>query len=103
MGGTMMVEAASAEVTQPIIQAITNAGYGASVAGEKKTEEVPADAAMKGMKIRIIASAVFLVILMYFTMGHMVGLPEPHWYHGSENAVVAALLQFLLTLPVVVS
>lgn len=38
---------------------------------------------------------------MYFTMGHMVGLPQPHWYHGTENAMVAALLQFFLTLPVV--
>ena len=39
------------------------------------------------------------MILMYFTMGHMVGLPAPHWYHGLENALVAALLQFFLTLP----
>ena len=102
MGGTMMVEAESADVAQPIIQAMTNAGYGAAVAGEKKTEPVPADTAVKETKTRIIVSAVFLVVLMYFTMGHMVGLPEPHWYHGTENAVVAALLQFLLTLPVVV-
>ena len=36
---------------------------------------------------------------MYFTMGHMAGLPLPHWYHGRENALVAALLQFFLTLP----
>lgn len=38
---------------------------------------------------------------MYFTMGHMIGLPAPHWYHGVKNALVAALLQFFLTLPVV--
>ncbi|MBR4017224.1 MAG: heavy metal translocating P-type ATPase, partial [Oscillospiraceae bacterium] len=38
---------------------------------------------------------------MYFTMGHMVGLPVPGWYHGAENALVAALLQLLLTVPVV--
>ena len=56
---------------------------------------------MKEMKTRIIWSSVFLAILMYFTMGHMVGLPAPHWYHGSENALVAALLQFFLTLPAV--
>ena len=53
------------------------------------------------MKLRIAGSFFFLVILMYFTMGHMVGLPAPHWYHGTENALVAALLQLFLTLPVV--
>ena len=102
MGGTMVVQAASETVTQPIIQAVVKAGYGAAVAGEKKAENAPADTALKEMKTRIIASAVFLVILMYFTMGHMVGLPQPHWYHGTHNALVAALVQFLLTLPVVV-
>ena len=50
------------------------------------------------MKIRIIGSGVSLLVLMYFTMGDMVGLPVPHWYHGMENALVAALLQLLLTL-----
>ena len=99
MGGTMTVEAQSEAVVQPIVTAITAAGYGAALAGEKKpaAQENP----MKEMKTRIIGSSVFLVILMYFTMGHMVGLPEPHWYHGKENAVVAALLQLLLTLPAV--
>lgn len=56
---------------------------------------------MKEMKKRIIGSAICLVVLMYFTMGHMIGLPAPHWYHGVKNALVAALLQFFLTLPVV--
>jgi len=102
LGGSMMVTARDASVTEPIITAIVNAGYGASLAGEKeKKQEVPADNALKEMKKRIVFSFGFLVVLMYFTMGHMVGLPEPHWYHGAENAVVAALLQLMLTLPVV--
>ncbi len=101
MGGTMTVEAASDEVKDLIIAAVTAAGYGADPAGEKRAEPAPADNGLKEMKTRIIGSAVFLVILMYFTMGHMVGLPLPHWYHGTENALVAALLQFLLTLPAV--
>ena len=101
MGGSMMVWAEDESVVQPIIQAVTNAGYGASLPGEKKEETAPADAAQKQMKTRIIGSFVFLAILMYFTMGHMVGLPVPHWYHGTENALVAALLQFFLTLPAV--
>ncbi len=102
LAGTMVVEAQT-DVTEQIVKAVQNAGYGASLAGEKKKEEkkqeVPADAALKEMKKRIIGSAVCLVVLMYFTMGHMLGLPVPHWYHGKENAVVAALLQLFLTLP----
>ncbi len=101
MGGTMTVEAASEEVCDPIIAAVTAAGYDASVAGRKQETPAPTDNGLKEMKKRIIGSAIFLVILMYFTMGHMVGLPMPHWYHGRENALVAALLQFLLTLPAV--
>ena len=100
LGGTMTVLADEA-LTETIIQAVTNAGYGASIAGEKKQEKAPADKTLKEMKTRIIGSAVFLVILMYFTMGHMVGLPMPRFVHGKENAVVAALLQLCLTLPTV--
>jgi len=103
LGGTMVVEAQSADVTDTIIKAVTDAGYGATLAGQKKSaeKENKPDSNLREMKKRIIGSAVFLVILMYFTMGHMVGLPVPHWYHGRENAVVAALLQLLLTLPAV--
>ena len=100
MGGSMAVWAESEAVAQPIIQAVTDAGYGAALPGEKK-EIQSVDTGEKQMKTRIILSAIFLAVLMYFTMGHMVGLPAPHWYHGRENAMVAALLQLLLTLPVV--
>ena len=102
LGGSMQVEA-SEDVSAAIITAVTKAGYGASVPGEersaKKEEKNPQQDALKEMKKRIIGSSVCLVILMYFTMGHMVGLPAPHWYHGRENALVAALLQLFLTLP----
>ena len=103
LAGTMNVEAESAEVVPQIIKAVGDAGYGAFLPGKKqeKAEEAKPDAALKEMKLRIIGSSVFLVILMYFTMGHMVGLSAPHWYHGTENALVAALLQFFLTLPAV--
>ncbi len=103
LAGTMVVEVQSEAVAKNIVQAVTDAGYGASLAGEEKVPEKEAkpDAALKEMKTRIVWSFVFLGILMYFTMGHMVGIPAPDWYHGAENAVVAALLQLLLTLPVV--
>ena len=98
LAGKMTVEAAS-DVSQDIEKAVTSAGYGIARPGESKQEVTPADEALKQMKQRIIGSAVFLVILMYFTMGHMVGLPLPGWYH--HNPMNAALLQFLLTLPAV--
>ena len=103
LAGTMMVETADTAVPEIIIREIQRAGYGAALAGEKqKQEEEPKqNDALREMKIRIIGSGIFLIILMYFTMGHMVGIPAPHWYHGQENALVAALLQFFLTLPAV--
>ena len=103
LAGTMQVETENPEIASHIIRAVQKAGYGASVPGEQKTagkeEKKPAEDAMKEMKKRIIGSSICLIVLMYFTMGHMVGLPAPHWYHGPENALVAALLQFFLTLP----
>ncbi len=102
LGGTMTVNAENEAVAAEIIQAVTNAGYGASLAGEKAVKKPEEKSDLKEMKIRIIGSAVFLVILMYFTMGHMVGLPVPGWYHGQENGLVAGLLQFLLTLPILI-
>ena len=102
LAGTMVVDAENQQAIEAVIQAVKDSGYGAFVPGKKQeTQAAPRDNALKEMKKRIIGSAVFLVILMYFTMGHMIGLPEPHWYHGTENAMVAALLQFFLTLPVV--
>ena len=101
LAGTMQVEAQSEAVVPAIEKAVQDAGYGAHLPGdEEKTQEtLPAEKQSREMKIRILGSAVSLVILMYFTMGHMVGLPAPGWYHGRENALVAALTQFFLTLP----
>ena len=103
LAGSMVVDLEDETVVSRIVSAVQKAGYGAAPVGQqvKKAAEPKPDDAMKGMKQRIIGSFVFLGVLMYFTMGHMVGLPAPHWYHGTENALVAALLQFFLTLPVV--
>ncbi len=101
LAGTMQVEAEE-DVCPAIIKAVQDAGYNAFIPGEKKAADVEksrAEDESKAVLRRIIGSGICLVILMYFTMGHMVGLPAPHWYHGLENALVAALLQFFLTLP----
>ena len=99
MGGTMTVQA-EGDVATAVTQAVVNAGYGAHLAGEKAP--APVQAEEKNKQIRLIASGVFLLILMYFTMGHMLGIPVPTWYHGAENSLVAALLQLCLTLPVII-
>ena len=102
LAGTMQVEAADMSVVTAILEAVSNAGYAASVAGEKekKQKSVPVDES-RTIMCRILMSAALLVNLMYFTMGHMIGLPLPSWYHGQQNALTAALLQLFLTLPVV--
>ncbi len=103
LAGSMVVEAADDSVAPAIVSAVSAAGYEASLPGEKKVnqEKTPGQNPMREMKIRIIGSFICLTILMYFTMGHMVGLPVPSWYHGTKNALVATLLQLFLTLPAV--
>ena len=98
LAGTMNVEAADSSVASAVETAVKNAGYGAALAGgARPPKEVPEDP-LKAMKQRIIWSGVLLAVLMYFTMGHMVGLSVPAWYH--DNPMTAALWQLLLTVPV---
>lgn len=96
LAGTMQAELDTMDTAKALMAAVENAGYHAFLPGETKKE--PENGELKEMKRRILGSVVSLIVLMYFTMGHMVGLPVPRWYHGLENAVVAALLQFFLTL-----
>ena len=101
LAGTMTLETETASAAQEVIKAVQNAGYEAEIFGDSKKEKRSLNFDYTQMKSRIIVSAVFLVILMYFTMGHMLGLPVPDWYHGLENLLIAAMLQLILTLPVV--
>ena len=101
LAGKMIVQTDNPAVTELIITAVNNAGYVATISGNKKAATVPNKDTSCEMKYRIIFSFAFLVILMYFTMGHMIGLPMPAWCHGTENALVVGLLQLFLTLPVV--
>ena len=101
LAGKMLVEADNIAVADEIISAVKRAGYGANLSGEKKVQAPDKTFVLREMKIRWIGSAVCLIALMYFTMGHMIGLPLPAWYHGQENAMVAILVQLFLTLPIV--
>ena len=100
LAGTMSVEADSADVTQSIIRAVNSAGYEARIPDDSP-KQAKSDDTLKQMKIRFIGSMIFLLPLMYFTMGHMIGAPLPSWYRGTENAIVAVLVQLFLTLPVI--
>ena len=91
-----------------IVKAIKDAGYDASpvVSGTRtaaKVEETTnhVEEEIKSMKTRVIISFIFLIPLMYVSMGHMVGLPFLGWVIGPENAISFAFTQLLLTLPVV--
>lgn len=97
---------------EDIINAVNNIGYGASLSSrdnrksnaatqwdERKKNEAEK---LKSMRLRLISSVVFLVILMYVAMGHMLSLPLPSFLHGTENALVNAITQMLLTIPVMI-
>lgn len=98
LAGKMTVEAENETVAENIIAAVSATGYAASREGT--TPKPVTKEKEMNMKSRIIWSFAFLAVLMYFTMGHMLHLPVPGWYHGAENGLVAALLQLFMTLPV---
>ena len=86
---------------EQIIAAVEQAGYGASEkgAGEKKQSGADAsaleDKETPVLKRRLIASVGFLLVLMYFSMGHMMwGWPLPAWFN--DNHIAMGLVQLLL-------
>ena len=106
---SMGVEGTASE--QEIIKAVADAGYGASKKGEgaAKTqsssasagEDMLKDRTTPALKKRLIASLGFLIVLMYFSMGHMMwGWPVPGFM--KDNHVMMGLLQMLLTITVMV-
>ncbi|MBQ2747145.1 MAG: cation-translocating P-type ATPase, partial [Firmicutes bacterium] len=88
-----------------IIAAVVNAGYGASVKGSgnaevsnsiAEAEEALADHETPLLKKRLIASLGFVIVLMYFSMGHMMwGWPVPAFFSG--NHIALGLLQLILS------
>ena len=87
-----------------IVQAVQEAGYGASPKASGAAQAAPANADLDALadhetpklKRRLFASLGFLLVLMYFSMGHMMwGWPLPHFFDG--NHVAMGLVQLLLT------
>lgn len=93
-----------------IIRAVTEAGYGASLAQAEAAARTDRAAQgqhsdymkehLKEMKRRMIVSFAFLIPLMYIAMHHMFPYPVPAIFHGTENALVFSFTQLLLTLPI---
>ena len=93
-----------------VVRAVEEAGYGASpkqAAGAAPASDAGAaldalaDHETPRLKRRLIASLGFLLVLMYFSMGHMMwGWPLPAWFEG--NHVAVALVQMLLAVAVMV-
>ena len=87
--------------SESIIQAIENIGYGASEKGVKKVKDDSlVDHETPKLKKRLITSLVFLILLMYLSMGHMMWkLPVPSFL---ENHVSLAVTEMLLTITILV-
>lgn len=91
-----------------IIAAVETAGYEAS---EDQPQEAVSQAETSrgdhltaeigAMRRRVLVSFIFLIPLMYIAMGEMINLPMPAWLMGTENALIYAFTQFLLTLPII--
>ena len=85
-----------------IIKAVEKIGYGAKVKNKNNLKENNKTFdEEKIVKNRLIISFIFLIPLMYISMGHMINLPLPHFLMGARGSVNFAFLQFLLTLPIV--
>lgn len=116
---SMGVEGSATEAQ--IVEAVEQAGYGASPKGTatetangrvnnrvnnsleqlKAAQDALVDRETPKLRNRLIASLIFLVVLMYFSMGHMMwGWPLPEFFNG--NHVAMGLLQLLLTVAVMV-
>lgn len=88
---------------EAVIQAVAEAGYGASLKNSSKKSQSVSDSddALKdretpALRKRLIASLGFLVVLMYFSMGHMMwGFPLPAWFEGNHAAI--GLVQLILS------
>ncbi len=103
---SMGVEGAASP--EAVIRAVQDAGYGASEKGAAKpsasmaeNEQVLEDHATPALRRRLLWSVGFLIVLMYFSMGHMMwGWPLPHFY--DDNHVAMGLTQLLLTVIIMV-
>ena len=98
---SMIVEGTATE--ESIIAAVTDAGYGAykESAAKSTQQDIPVENEFKTMRGRLISSAIFLAVLMYFSMGQMLFGIEYGWifYH---NPLAVGIMQLLLSASIMV-
>lgn len=91
---------------EEVIKAVEKAGYGASLVNEVKTikkenvAKINADKEKEELRYRLIVSTIFVIPLMYVSMGSMWGLPLFKFMSGHEGSIAFVLTQFLLVLPI---
>ena len=86
---------------QTIIDAVESEGYKIKIHVEKnRKEQDDSMPEVSALKKRLFISLIFLVVLMYFSMGHMIGLPMPEMMHG--NSFEMGLVQLLITSVIVI-
>ena len=80
--------------SEDIIGAVTDAGYGVeSVSAKKKSDgEKTEENTTRAILIRLIYSLGLVLVLMYFSMGHMIGLPSPFGHNAMANGLIQMLL-----------
>ena len=83
-----------------IFNAVKKAGYGISPKTEEKQTvkktDIPDDGKLSSIKKGLIASVVLVLVLMYFSMGHMMNLPMPEFFH--HNPIANGITQLILSL-----
>ncbi len=104
MQNKMTVEMAEGLTAERIVSAVEDAGYGASLKSAAKKPEINIKSSEpdeeKELKNRTVISFIFLIPLMYFGMGHMFKLPFPQAFTSGGGAVLLAITQVLLTIPI---
>ncbi len=104
LSNNMVVEYDDNLSESDIIAAVVDAGYGAALPGDEKTQSGSqnqnVDNELDNMKKRLISSFVFFIPVMYISMGSMIGLPELPFLKGYSNSISYAFTLFLLTVPV---
>ena len=90
-----------------IVEAVKSLGYGAEVSENKATQEKLEFKSVNAskepsLKLRFILSLIFLIPLMIISMGHMLGMPLPNFFNPKTNPSNFALIQLVLTTPILI-
>lgn len=92
----------SAVSDEDLYKAVSNAGYSAGEWVKKQNTDEEDAKKYASMKKRLIASAIFAVLMMYITMGHMIGLPLPAVISPHHNPIGYAAIQLCLAIPAII-